>query len=99
MVAMLSQHAPPTCNCGELMWIYVTALGQASWRCVQCRSEITWQVYLSMEVGQITGTNESGSTYATGMFLPPMPEPEPGEEPPTSTGATSSATPGQRHHA
>eukprot|EP00972_Heterocapsa_arctica_P090041 13284110-Heterocapsa_arctica.AAC.1 len=33
LVAMLSQHAPPTCDCGELIWIYVSANGLASWRC------------------------------------------------------------------
>eukprot|EP00972_Heterocapsa_arctica_P095813 14134396-Heterocapsa_arctica.AAC.1 len=62
MVAMLSQHAPPVCMCGELMWVHVTVLGRASWRCVRCHIEIGWQAYL-----------EASAVYAMGMIMPPIP--------------------------
>eukprot|EP00972_Heterocapsa_arctica_P044623 6585754-Heterocapsa_arctica.AAC.1 len=67
------------------MWVHITVLGQASWRCVQCRAEVGWQAYLVLEAN--TG-------YAMNMIMPPMPAAEPGAEPPTTTDAASSATPG-----
>eukprot|EP00972_Heterocapsa_arctica_P001941 278615-Heterocapsa_arctica.AAC.1 len=84
MIAMLSQHAPPVCMCGELMWVHITAHGQASWRYVRCHVDISWQAYLTLE---------ASTTYTADMVMPPMPATEPGEEPPTSAGATSSTTP------
>eukprot|EP00972_Heterocapsa_arctica_P055700 8218586-Heterocapsa_arctica.AAC.1 len=42
---------------------------------------------------------QASTTYSADMIMPPMPTTEPGEEPPTSTGAASSTTPGHRQHA
>eukprot|EP00972_Heterocapsa_arctica_P067091 9901426-Heterocapsa_arctica.AAC.1 len=64
------------------MWVHVTVLGQASWRCVRCHIEIGWQAYL-----------EANAVYAMGMIMPPDAVNEPGAEPPTATDAATATTP------
>jgi hypothetical protein len=91
VVAMLSQHPPPVCACTTTMWIHVSALGQATWRCPTCRNELTWSVYLREQAELLVGRHEEGS-YSTGMFAPSPYVEEPAAEPlprPATTSASS----------